>query len=86
MKKFALISPIFILGFLTFWGFAWFCHDWNISDVPLGILYRMRIGSIVSEVAFCNLAIFGSIAFPIYIILYLVVLRKKLRQMPAKPD
>jgi hypothetical protein len=90
LKKFAFITPIFIFGLFTFWGLAWFCHDWNISDIPLGIVYRSfqitRIGSILSEAVFCMLAIIGSIAFPIYIILYFTILRKKLYQAPAKPD
>lgn len=83
MKKFAFIAPMFVLGFLTYWGFAWFCTDWNISNAPI----RTLVGIIhaIGEPAFCKLAIIGSIGFPIYIVLYFAVLRKKLQQMTNKP-
>ena len=75
MKKFAFIAPTFLLGFLTYWGFAWFCADWDISNAPIRTLFG--IVNAIGEPAFCNLAIVGSIGFPIYIVLYFGVLRKK---------
>lgn len=77
MKKFAFIAPMFVLGFLTYWGFAWFCSEWRLSNGPI----RTLVGIIdaIGEPAFCNLAIFGSVGFPIYIVVYSVVLRKKLQ-------
>ena len=84
MKKLALIAPMFLLGFLTYWGFAWFCIDWEISRAPI----RTLVGIIdaIGESTFCSLAIIGSIGFPIYTVLYFTVLKKKLQQMPNKAD
>jgi hypothetical protein len=75
VKKILMIIPIIVLGFLTYWGFAWFCTDWSISNAPI----RTLVGIIdaIGEPAFCMLAVVGSIAFPIYLVLYLVILRKK---------
>ncbi len=77
MKKIATIVPMFVLGILAYWGFAWFCTDWGISNAPI----RTLVGVIdaIGEPAFCNLAIIGSIGFPLYMVVYFVVLRKKFK-------
>lgn len=81
MRKAALISPILIFAFLGYWGFAWFCSDWNVSHAPIRTLRDIMYT--IGEETFCILAIFGSLAFPLYTVLYLTVLRKKL--LPTIP-
>lgn len=75
MKNIALIVPIIIFGFFTYWGFAWFCTDWNISNAPIHSLDW--IIDTIGEPAFCNLAVAGSVVFPIYFFVYFRFLRKK---------
>ena len=45
MKKLAFIAPMFVLGFLTYWGVTWFCADWGISNAPI----RTLVGIMPSE-------------------------------------
>lgn len=73
MMKLALIAPMFVFGFMAYWGFAWFCADHHISMTPIrGLLDLMDT---LGEPAFCILAIVGSIAFPLYTVLYFTVRR-----------
>ena len=84
MKKLGFIALMLVLGFFTYWGFAWFCADWDITYAPIRTL--SDVTNAIGETAFCNIAIIGSIGFPIYIVLYFAVLRKKFQKPPNNDE
>lgn len=74
MNRKAMIVPLLVLGFMAYWGFAWFCSDFSISNAPMRSV--LWVDHLIGEPAFCILGIVGSIGFPVYLVVCILVLRK----------
>jgi len=79
IRKCCAIALLPVLAFFAYWGLAIFCGMYGITTVLLATLEEIDIPLAIGMPAFFSIAIVGSVAFPAYLTLYMVVIRRRLQ-------